>query len=248
MASKNVSAGGKNVSAGAKNVSGGAKNPSAGAPGDAHIPLALQSPALVITAEPTQVSRMPTFFVGIVDSDYPEGHWRDHCDRIKRLFEITDASLSAEIKVMNRGNQTVDDQQLALDIRRALECINGESFDRMRIVRLGIGGSIVVDVALESLIRGWNIPWTNKNVQIVAVGESHDNHYMNFCKMLRLKELCHSVQYYNTMDYNVFGYVDSNHQLIQHILSQKILRQQIERLGNRIEEDLILTLGTGPED
>jgi hypothetical protein len=156
----------------------------------------LNAPALEISSAVTTKDKMPSIFVGIVDNDYTEAHWQDHRDRIKNLFEITNDAYG-EIKVRNRGNQTVDRKQLTHEMQRALEIINAQHFIQMHIIRMGIGSSVAVDEALESLIRGWNFPPADKRIDFVALGESFEEDNLKFCNMLCSKKLCKKVYYFN---------------------------------------------------
>jgi hypothetical protein len=185
---------------------------------DAHIPAALKGPLLLMSASPAIVGNIPTIFVGIVDDHYTDEMWRNHATRLANLFGITDQTCTAPIKVVSEpaDSTVVDAGRLAQDITYAMQVINQLQTKTIRIVGMGIGSSLAVTEALESLIRGWEIPPEEKNVQFIALGESTHFHYLNLCKSIVMKQMCHQLQYYNTMDYNVFGYLRSDN-LVSHL-------------------------------
>jgi len=175
---------------------------------DAHIPVSLRDPVLTMHSESAFVGNIPTIFVGVVDEEYTETMWRNHADRLARLFGIAHAIFIGEIKVRCRRQDQIDGEQLGRDMSVAIDAINSNVVGKIRIVGLGKSSAIGVHAALESLIRGWNLPWDQKQVQFVALGDSKENHYLNFCKSVCLKQVCHTVQFYSTMDYNDFGFLD----------------------------------------
>jgi len=162
-----------------------------------------------MTAETAITGNLPTIFVGIVDEDYTEGMWKQHVERISHLFHIDDPDCKGEIMVKDRGPNAIDGQQLGLQMTNAIDVINSLGVNAIRLVGLGIHGAPALHQALESLVRGWNaVAWNNKTVQFVALGDSETGSYLNFCKALCLQQLCGSVQFYNTMDYNDYGFLD----------------------------------------
>lgn len=192
-----------------------------GEPNEAHIPVAFQAPALMISSAPTSTEVIPTIFVGIVDNIYTEDHWSNHRNRIERLLEIPNGDLVGEIKVGSRDNETIDGENLALDMKNAVTIINSKNFNSIRIIGMGVHGCLAVIEALESLVHSWKLPLDQKKVHFIALGDSIDNNYLNLCKMLCLKQICRTVQFYNTMDYNMYGFVDStNARLLSHHLHQ----------------------------
>jgi hypothetical protein len=155
---------------------------------------------------------IPTIFVGIVDgTKYTNEMWEHHKNLLACLFGITEmAQWVREIKVQGLSARVVDGSSLQQQFREAMDVINRSCIKCLRIVGLGVGSSDSVTEALASLIREWNIPKREKEVQFVALGESPDYHYLNFCKSLCMKEECKHLQYYNTMDFNEQGYFREN--------------------------------------
>ena len=173
-----------------------------------------------MSASPTVRGNQPTIFVGIVDKNYTEEMWNIHMNRLADLFEITDPSMICQIKVGSLASHFVDGENLHQQIMTAKRAVNQINVTLLRIVGLGIGSSESVTQALESFVREWNIPSNKKEVQFVALGESIDCHYLNFCKSLVLKQRCQTLQYYNTMDFDEHGYFRSNrtgNEGIQHL-------------------------------
>ena len=170
---------------------------------DAHIPLSLRGPVLKLSSEPAHVGDLPSVFIGIVDDDYTEEMWNRHLGQISSLFNISNA---LQIKVRNRGNM-VDGKQLGQEMTRVIDEVNG-THGMIRIVGMGMHSALAVYQAVESLVRGWDLPWEEKTVQFVALGDSAKRDYLNLCKQMCLNSLCASIQFYTTMDYNDFGFLD----------------------------------------
>ena len=102
-------------------------------------------------------------------------------------------------------------KHMGRDVIETLRKINNSEQENndigiLRIVGMGIHSAIGVHVALEALIKGWKLQWDKKMVQFIALGDSKQGTYMNFCKSLCLKKICAKVQFYKTMDYDMFGY------------------------------------------
>jgi hypothetical protein len=174
---------------------------------DAHIPTALRDPLLVMSfAEPT-IGNIPTIFVGIVHDEYTNEMWDRHKTRIAKLFGISDQNCVGDIKVQSLDGNVVDSDRLGQDMSSAIDAVNASQTRHLRIVGLGVGSSLAVTEALESLICGWSVPTLEKEVQFIALGESAGCHYLNFCRGLCLKKMCKCIHYYNTMDYNAFGFL-----------------------------------------
>jgi len=174
---------------------------------DAHIPTTLRDPLLVMSFADTTTGNISTIFVGIVDNSYTTQMWDRHKLRIANLFNITDQNCIGDVQVHSLNGNTVDAQRLGQDMSTAIDAVNRSQIKVLRIVGLGVGSSLAVTEALESLICGWGIPSSEKEVQFVALGESKGCHYLNFCKSLCLKKTCKCIHYYNTMDYNAFGFL-----------------------------------------
>jgi len=175
----------------------------------AHIPFSLRDPVLKMTSESAISGNLPTIFVGIVDEQYNEGTWKKHVARISQLFRIDNSSYIGEIMAKARGQNRIDGEELARQMTSAIDVINTFGVDTIRLVGLGVHGAIALHQSLESLIRGWDtVPWSQKTVQFVALDDSQDSAYLNFCKAPCLKQLCGSVQFYKTMDYNDYGFLE----------------------------------------
>jgi len=172
----------------------------------AHIPIAIQGPLLTMSFENAITGDYSTIFVGVVDANYTEAMWNDHKKQLSKLFGITSLDCIKEMKLECPG--PIIDQGLVLSRMTEITAfINERKSTILRIVGLGVGSSQVITDALEALIRQWNIPLDQKHVQFVSLGESEDYHYLNFCRGLCMKQVCKNLQYYNTMDFNPFGYL-----------------------------------------
>ena len=179
---------------------------------NAHIPFSLRDPVLLMSSDEAYTGNVPTIFVGVVDEDYTEEMWNNHATRIMQLFKF-DIKHSHFIKVKGeRSKSSINSDQMGEDVSEAIEKINSleqthnYTFNVMRIVGMGIHSAIGVHIALEALVKGWNLQWNEKAVQFVALGDSVQGSYLNFCKSLCLKKICAEVQFYKTMDYDQFGY------------------------------------------
>jgi len=176
---------------------------------DAHIPVTLQGPLLVMSYDEPCIGKIATIFVGIVNESYTDAMWDAHKKRLTDLFDITDPSCMKEIKVESRGERQdqINSGKLLEQWNATLKLINQWKPKILRIIGLGVGSAEVVVQALESLIQRWDIAREDKHVQFISLGESRHFYYLNFCRSLCMKQICKTLQYYNTMDYNPFGYL-----------------------------------------
>ena len=133
--------------------------------------------------------------------------WTRHMNKIIHLFKIGEGYFGC-IKIPPQGENLIDGSILEQQMTTAIDAINEINVQEIRIVGMGVSGALGVFQALESLVRGWNLSWEHKKVQFVALGDSKDRVYLNFCKRLCLKKICATVHFYLTMDYNNFGYLD----------------------------------------
>jgi len=197
---------------------------------NAHIPVSLRAPLLRMSAENAITGNIITIFIGVVDEQYTDNMWEMHFRRLSNLFHIDDPHCFAVIKVKNRGQDEIDAGQLGLDMSAAIDVINANVVQAIRIVGMGNRGAIGVHKAMEALVRGWNLPWDQKIVQFVALGDSQDHVYLMLCQNLCLGQICASVQFYNTMNYDNFGFLDlSRINLSQ--LNKEALEQLLAKLN-----------------
>ena len=178
-----------------------------------HIPTALHDPLTLISWENPWSGNIPTIMIGIILEHFLEEDWESQRRRFSTLFNITDPSFIMEIKTRNVGfgSNLLDGTQLKEETTVALHILNCLETTQLRIIHLGMASGPGLNESVESIIRGWNIPAANKQIQLITAGEAAGLFYFNFCKSLCLRRLCESVQYYNTMDFTNFGYFDSNH-------------------------------------
>jgi len=171
-----------------------------------------------------------TIFVGVVNANYTEAIWNDHKEQLSKLFGITSLDCIKEMKLECPG--PIMEPGLVLSRMTEITAfINEKKSTMLRIVGLGVGSSEVITDALEALIRQWDIPLDQKHVQFVSLGETEDYHYLNFCRELCMKQVCKNLQYYNTMDYNPFGYLCVNRSTSHTAESlRKLIRHQMESM------------------
>lgn len=181
---------------------------------DAHIPVSLRDPLLKMSAGIPFKGNQPTVFLGIVNEEYTEEVWDRHAERLAKLFRFDKSSI-IRVKVESlqvKGDRVVDAEKLGLEIAQAIDDINDRDAKEISVVCLGRSGSLALDKAVVALLRGWKASSQERDVQFVSLGESSDHHYLNFCKGLCMKQLCRSIQFYNTMDYDISGYLDLDRQ------------------------------------
>ena len=182
----------------------------------AHIPFSLRDALLVMSSNKGYTGNIPTIFVGVVDDDYTEAMWSKHATRIAQLFRLEIESFSYHVKVKGDEGNSINAEQMGQDILQAIEKINSikqehnYSLDLIRIVGMGIHSALGVHIAIETLVKGWNLQWDKKAVQFVALGDSIQGTYFNICKSFCLKKICAQVQFFKTMDYDQFGYYRSD--------------------------------------
>lgn len=194
----------------------------------AHIPMAIQGPLLSMTFEEPIKGDQPTIFVGVTDASYTQSMWDDHKKQFSNLFSIKSSDCIREMKVECPG-RIIDQTPLLKTMTEITAFINQKKSFMLRIVGLGVGSGEIITDALEALIKQWDIPLDEKHVQFVSLGESVDYHYLNFCRGLCMKQVCKRLQYYNTMDYNSFGYLrlqsrstDHTSESLRTVLSQNL--------------------------
>jgi hypothetical protein len=206
----------------------------------AHIPLALRDPGIFMSsrdmATPPDV---PTVFVGIINNDFNEETWNNCIDALRKLFNIT--KHYGEIKVLPSRDESsiVDSNTLGPSMTSALTAVNTGVFEGvgLRIVRIGPNSSLSVFEALESLLKGWRQDFDKKHIQFVTTGDSGDNENFNFCKWICIMRLCNTIEFYNTMDYNTYGFADLRHRDLQMMMSrmkQGNVTEILERMGGVI--------------
>ena len=151
-----------------------------------------------------------TIFIGIVNEHYLDEDWEKHKQRFMALFRITDTSFIMEIKIssIEFGSHILNSTKLAEDTTTVMQIINCLETNQLRFLHMGAGHGYAVDDSIESLIRGWDKPEKEKHIQYINHGESKNFHSLNFCKRLCMKQLCGTLQFYNTDDFTNFGYYD----------------------------------------
>jgi len=170
---------------------------------EAHIPASLEDPVLLMTSLTANTGYLPTVFIGVVDTDnYTEEMWKSHATRLSKVFNVVNGYI--EIKVGTQEKK-VAGVKLAEDIKEAIIVLNNADVDTIRIVGMGYIGAISVLQAIESLVHTWNKPWDQKNVQFIALGDTANSDWLKLCKNMCLKQICRSVAFYLTKDYNSYG-------------------------------------------
>ena len=186
----------------------------------AHIPSTLRDPTLAFSVEGAWTGNFPTVCIGIIDQTYTEVSWKTDKQNILALFGVSDSTFVCDIKIIGIGGRQVDGQRLADDTTQATKFINKSNSTKIRIVSLGKASANAVFEAKESLIRGWQVPVIDRNLQYLTSGDSKNFTNLNFCKALCLKQLCKRIQFYNTMDYNQYGYYRA--EMPFHKLAQRV--------------------------
>jgi len=172
------------------------------------IPIRLQAPTLALSAVKPVTGDFPTIFVGMVDNKYTDDLWDNDMEQIGRLFQMTANCYIKQIKITRTG-RLINVPEFGNAITEAFVDINSIKPIAIRIVGLGSRTTPFVTEALAQLIRGWDIPANQKEVQFITLGDSEDYHNLNFCKDLCLKEQCKTLHYFNTYDYGILGNLDS---------------------------------------
>ena len=181
----------------------------------AHIPFSLRDVLLVMSSNEAYTGNIPTIFVGVVDEDYSDTMWMKHAKRIAHLFRFEIDPCSYHVKVTGDEGNCINAEKMGQDVLEAIDMINNFKqehnypYKLIRIVGMGIHSAPGVHIAMETLVKGWNLEWDKKAVQFVALGDSIQGTYFNICKSLCLKKICVQVQFYKTMDYDQFGYYRS---------------------------------------
>jgi len=178
-----------------------------------HIPLKIRDCATKFQQVAIDVKEnLGTIFIGILDEQCTDAHWNDNLMRVRQLLEIPDDRFT-EVKVpsMRTNKQRVDYRRCGEETTKALEMINRGVTEfqvrKIRIVRMGTSHSDAMTEAVESLIRGWDIPANEKMIQFISLGDTGMAHWLKFCRSLVLHQFCKEVEFYDTMDYSIYGFV-----------------------------------------
>jgi len=172
----------------------------------AHIPSHARYPTLQMTAAIPLLGNHPTIFVGLLDDTrFTNDKWNIDVRRVADSFQISDTNNFLQIKIARAAPGEVDAHFLDEEFRKAMQAVNRADMQFLRIVPMGIEWNEALFKYLELLIRQWNIPFINKQVQYVVSGDTADYQHFNFCKGLCMQEICHSLQYYHTLDYDQDG-------------------------------------------
>jgi len=174
--------------------------------GTPQIPSRALYPTLYMTAQTPVLGNHQTVFVGEVDNvRFTNDKWITEMERMKILFQITDTERCHEMKIRVAADETVNQKQVLDETFKAVAAVNSANVEFLRIVLLGTTRAESLDEFLIFLVDKWNISLENKQVQVIAYGDSEDYLNLRFCKRLCMQKICHSVQYYFTLDYDTYG-------------------------------------------
>ena len=190
--------------------------------GGADIPFVVRDPGLLMSGQAISTEPgIPTIFIGIVDDKaYTNKMWTSDVTRIGALVKV-DRELIGEIKVHPRqeASNQVDADTLHVPLANALNRLNQWNKDTIRIVSLGKGSSDIMFDSFKGLVAGWN--QNNKQIQFVTAGDTADRDFLEFCKWLCMKKMCHSILYYDTLDYDIMGMLDDKRRCMRSLRSMK---------------------------
>jgi hypothetical protein len=185
-----------------------------------YIPSQIHHPAISLNLSDvvTNPSDEPiiTIFIGIINLKFNESNWKVEVDQFAKLFQMPDKSYF-EIKgyPSKSFEDKLDSVRFNQDIIETKNEISKlRKISKIRIVYLGVGISLALFKGIEAIIREWNVPLEKKIVQLVTAGDTSKNSLFQFCKSLCINKLCTSAQFYNTTDYDPFGYFDVRNQSI----------------------------------
>jgi len=210
-----------------------------------HIPMKIRDKAIVFRCSHVWTGSsvisnveqtMPTIFIGIIDETYPESLWNDHLDRFKKLFTICDNTFM-ELKLCpsRKDGGRVDHFKLSADVAKALDMLNQTSnLCGLRFVRLGTSSSPAMEEASESLIRGWDVSFDKKCVQFVSLGDSDDSQWLKFTYSLCIRQVCFELQFFNTNDYNIHGFLEFNNQKKE--IAKQIKKALIQAMNDQAQK------------
>jgi hypothetical protein len=148
---------------------------------------------------------MLTMFLGIICNSYNEYMWKDDVKKWEHQF-VNSPLLEIPMK-------SVVDLPNVLDAADAIK-VTTSALSRMndvmepspvRFVLIGPGHTEFLFSAIEHLLKQWEREPNKKSLRFVVSGDPRQL-YFEFCKKLCLQGTCHSIQFYNTMDYHPFGF------------------------------------------
>jgi len=193
--------------------------------GTGYIPMAIRAPGLKMSASSVKIDMdVPTIFIGVINKNYTEDMWETDAGKMCKLFSCAfNVACLMKIPSVSEDELDIDSNSLDQTMERALQFINSKQVNCVRIVRIGSGASISINEALQSLIEGWNPPppkkpeILQKTVIFVTCGDSKYCSTLQFCKTLCLLGKCNTLEYYDTLDYNSYGYLDYRRQVEREI-------------------------------
>jgi len=178
------------------------------------IPMRIRAPGLKMSPSSVQINmHVPTIFIGVIDNDYTAIMWNNDAGKMCKLFSCAlDDAFILKLQSEAEDEECVDSDVLNDSMEQALQYVNSKQAKCIRIVRIGAVNSTSIKDALQSLIEGWSQPPDQKDVIFVTCGDSYDFDTLRFCKTLCLTKKCNSLEYYDTLDYNSFGFFDQRKQ------------------------------------
>ena len=153
---------------------------------------------------------MTTVILGIVCQAYSKSMYKNDIKNWKTKFntstihEIECLSLADSPELLNAADAIGK-------INEALDFMNKIPSDStIRLILVGPGHTKFTLEAIQHLMKKWKTPdggeRSQKKLHFITSGDTPGEEMFNLCKQLCLTGICTSIQFYNTMYYNPFGY------------------------------------------
>jgi len=163
---------------------------------------------------------MKTVLIGITTVCYTPSMWDEDARKWTNHFQVFRQNcIEVKMQEMRDSPRKVDCARAIVEINRALEELSkvpcGEF---IRVIFLGPGLSQLTLDTLTYFVREWKTPdnterkATDKNLQVVTTGQlgktapGKDFNMFKLCQKLCIAGICHSIEFYDTMQYYPFGH------------------------------------------
>lgn len=176
----------------------------------AFIPEILFDKVVELTQVPVNYNDMTTLILGIVCTAYPESMYKNDVKNWTSKFN-TSAIVPVKLKSLADSPNVLNAADAISEINAALERMNTISNDSpVRLILVGPGHTHFTLESIQHLMKKWKTPdggeRLQKKLHFVTSGDTPSEEMFDLCKQLCLTNVCNSVQFYNTMYYNPFGY------------------------------------------
>ena len=176
----------------------------------AFVPQELNDNVIELTSVKLDRGDMTTVVLGIICQAYTKAMWRTDVKNWEREFPNS-AFYDLDLETLCDSPNLLNAPDAIKKIDTALTHMNAIEDDLpVRLILVGPGHTKFTMEAIQHLLKQWKMQTGGERVQkrmhFIISGDNDDEENFDLCKQLCLTGVCHSIQFYNTMYYNPFGY------------------------------------------